>query len=406
MCSGHCEDCEDLTLCKECQPKHLENCNPKTRGERAKAELQRNIVSIEAMIRDLASKIQNDASTPPKELLTDDEWAQLDGFDSLRRRSFAGLVATLDRSIGELRQSFTELGLWSNTLMVLVSDNGGCRYEGGSNLPYRGGKHWLFEGGVRVPGFIYSLNASLVPSGVQGSTYAAPIHVTDWLPTLLDVGRVNASDGGVVSAATRDAWDGVSQWAALRGEVAGIDAAGNGGPRGETLLSLSTWTTCCDAVADDAATTCSGFLSDCSDQDTAVVTRMASMRAAIRVGEMKLVLNEFEIPWFTSCADGTDVGGAATETAADGNAMDNCGDNPFSNITSFLFNLTADPTEEVNLFGDARFADARATLEGRLHYHQMREVQSIWQPESTTAWSTWDANGGYITPWGDDDDAA
>lgn len=69
MCSGHCEDCEDLTLCKECQPKHLENCNPKTRGERAKAELQRNIVSIEAMIRDLASKIQNDASTPPKELL-------------------------------------------------------------------------------------------------------------------------------------------------------------------------------------------------------------------------------------------------------------------------------------------------------------------------------------------------
>jgi hypothetical protein len=254
-----------------------------------------------------------------------------------------------------------------------------------------------------VPGFIHSANASLVPAAVRGSTYAAPIHVTDWLPTLLDVGRANASDWGSVDAATRDAWDGVSQWAALRGEVA-VDAAGNGGPRSETLLSLTTWTSCCDAAADDVATTCSGFGSDCTDQYTAVVARMATMRAAIRVGEMKLVLNEFEIPWFTSCAD-AEAGGAYNETAADGNSMNNCGDNPGSNITSFLFNLTADPTEDLNLFGDARFADARTALEDRLHHHQMREVKSIWQPESTTAWAAWTSNGGYITPWGDDDDA-
>ncbi len=45
----------------------------------------------------------------------------------------------------------------SNTILVFASDNGGQPLNGAANnLPYRGGKNTWFEGGVKVPSFIYS----------------------------------------------------------------------------------------------------------------------------------------------------------------------------------------------------------------------------------------------------------
>ncbi|CAN0500324.1 unnamed protein product, partial [Laminaria digitata] len=48
------------------------------------------------------------------------------------------------------------MGMLDNTLVVLASDNGGCPSGGGSNYPYRGFKHTMFEGGVRTPALVYS----------------------------------------------------------------------------------------------------------------------------------------------------------------------------------------------------------------------------------------------------------
>ena len=45
-------------------------------------------------------------------------------------------------------------GLIENTLVIFSSDNGGLSTSEGSpasNLPYRAGKGWLYEGGIRVP---------------------------------------------------------------------------------------------------------------------------------------------------------------------------------------------------------------------------------------------------------------
>lgn len=61
--------------------------------------------------------------------------------------------------VGEL----DSLGLMDNTLLVLASDNGGCPIYGGSNYPYRGVKHTLFEGGVRTPAFVYSKSEDIIP---------------------------------------------------------------------------------------------------------------------------------------------------------------------------------------------------------------------------------------------------
>ena len=67
------------------------------------------------------------------------------------RRSFAAKVIGMDQSIGKLLNKVNELGMTDNTLVIFMTDHGGDPKYGGSNLPFRGGKATLFEGGIRVP---------------------------------------------------------------------------------------------------------------------------------------------------------------------------------------------------------------------------------------------------------------
>ncbi|MFP6649987.1 MAG: sulfatase/phosphatase domain-containing protein, partial [Pirellulaceae bacterium] len=63
-------------------------------------------------------------------------------------------------------------------------DNGGLSTSEGSptsNLPLRGGKGWLYEGGIREP-FLVRWPGVTKP----GSTCDAPVISTDFYPTLLD----------------------------------------------------------------------------------------------------------------------------------------------------------------------------------------------------------------------------
>ena len=54
--------------------------------------------------------------------------------------------------------------------------------QGGSNYPLRGWKAQLYEGGMRVPGFVHS---PLLPKAAQGTVSEKIFHVSDWLPTLI-----------------------------------------------------------------------------------------------------------------------------------------------------------------------------------------------------------------------------
>jgi len=113
---------------------------------------------------------------------------------------FAAMVASMDESLGRIMAKLKKLKLDQNTILVFLSDNGGMsaanfgnpeRVIGKnkldaaystSNLPLRGAKGWLYEGGIRVP-FIVRVPGE----SARGTTCHEPVITNDLFPTLLDV---------------------------------------------------------------------------------------------------------------------------------------------------------------------------------------------------------------------------
>jgi arylsulfatase A-like enzyme len=70
------------------------------------------------------------------------------------RRAYAAQVSLLDDAIGETLDALRRTGQSRRTLVFFFSDNGApldAGPNGGSNLPLRGGKHTVYEGGIHVP---------------------------------------------------------------------------------------------------------------------------------------------------------------------------------------------------------------------------------------------------------------
>lgn len=95
--------------------------------------------------------------------------------------AYAGMVEHMDENVGRLLKRLEELKLSENTIVVWTSDNGG-KGAVTSNLPLRGMKHNLYEGGIRVPTII-RWTGRIMP----GSRNATPLISTDLYPTLLDL---------------------------------------------------------------------------------------------------------------------------------------------------------------------------------------------------------------------------
>ncbi|MEE2610516.1 MAG: sulfatase/phosphatase domain-containing protein, partial [Acidobacteriota bacterium] len=84
------------------------------------------------------------------------------------------------------------LGLSEQTIVVFTSDNGGLSTSEGmptSNLPLRGGKGWLYEGGIREP-FLLRVPGVTEP----GSVCRVPISSIDCYPTLLELAGAEAAE--------------------------------------------------------------------------------------------------------------------------------------------------------------------------------------------------------------------
>lgn len=64
---------------------------------------------------------------------------------------FAGMVESVDESVGRLVEALESVGLTDNTLVIFTSDNGGPVPRSTSNYPLMGGKSFPFEGGMKVP---------------------------------------------------------------------------------------------------------------------------------------------------------------------------------------------------------------------------------------------------------------
>lgn len=101
------------------------------------------------------------------------------------RRAFAAKVIGMDDSIGQILAQLDESGVAKNTLVVFMTDHGGDPEYGGSNLPLRGGKATLFDGGLRVPCLIRW------PGKVAGGTTSdAVCSAIDFFPTLCSLAQV------------------------------------------------------------------------------------------------------------------------------------------------------------------------------------------------------------------------
>ena len=67
------------------------------------------------------------------------------------------MVEAMDQAVGKVLQQLEDSGVADNTIVVFTSDNGGLSTSEGSptsNLPLRGGKGWVYEGGIREPWII------------------------------------------------------------------------------------------------------------------------------------------------------------------------------------------------------------------------------------------------------------
>ncbi|KAH9488859.1 hypothetical protein Btru_059293 [Bulinus truncatus] len=98
------------------------------------------------------------------------------------RRDYLGMVSAIDESVGNITAALYAKGLMDNLILIFTSDNGGHPYMGGNNWPLRGGKSSIWEGGTRVPTFVYS------QTHLQRKTTRVNqiMHSVDWLPTLLE----------------------------------------------------------------------------------------------------------------------------------------------------------------------------------------------------------------------------
>jgi arylsulfatase A-like enzyme len=109
---------------------------------------------------------------------------------------YAACIETLDDSVGLLLKKLDELKLRDKTIVIFTSDNGGVHVPElkedapTHNTPYRAGKGFLYEGGLRVPLIVRW------PKKIEaGSVSDVPVVNTDFVPTLLELCGQKAPKG-------------------------------------------------------------------------------------------------------------------------------------------------------------------------------------------------------------------
>ncbi|MFM1768197.1 MAG: Arylsulfatase [Verrucomicrobiota bacterium] len=106
---------------------------------------------------------------------------------------YAAMVEAMDLAVGKVLAKLDALGLRDRTLVIFTSDNGGLSTSEGwptSNLPLRGGKGWMYEGGIREPLLVRW------PGVVKpGRVITTPVSSPDFFPTLLEAAGARPAPG-------------------------------------------------------------------------------------------------------------------------------------------------------------------------------------------------------------------
>lgn len=147
-------------------------------------------------------------------------WEKVEDLTREKRRMevYAGMVDSLDQGVGRIMEALKKANVDDNTLVMFLSDNGGCasypgyaddkvraghaaynkELPGGKDTydfcapgwgwaqcaPFRRYKVWTYEGGIATP-MIARWPATIKP----GSMTDQVGHVVDFLPTVLELGK-------------------------------------------------------------------------------------------------------------------------------------------------------------------------------------------------------------------------
>lgn len=101
------------------------------------------------------------------------------------RQTFLAMMANLDNNVGRILETLRDLNLEEQTMIILLSDNGGYAGNASLNKPFSGTKSQMLEGGIRVP-FIVQWKGRLP----EGEVYHEPVISLDILPTALAAANV------------------------------------------------------------------------------------------------------------------------------------------------------------------------------------------------------------------------
>lgn len=145
------------------------------------------------------------------------EYITKDGTTKMRQDNaiYAAMIESMDESLGKLVNTLKAEGIYDNTIILFTSDHGGLSNRGvknkralaTSNLPLRAGKGHVYDGGAKVPLFVYW------PGQVNPETYSKQLTVnTDIFPTLLDMAGIPLKKEAHV--------DGISMLSTLQGKKA------------------------------------------------------------------------------------------------------------------------------------------------------------------------------------------
>ena len=138
-------------------------------------------------------------------------------------KKYAAYTSHMDAAIGKLLQALEVTCQRENTIVVFSSDNGAindCPIHGtdlypgwqessprlGSNLPYRGVKAQLYEGGIRTPAII-NWRSRLEPGVIED-----PVNIVDWMPIFTGLTGSSPTDD--------PQWDGIDIWPLISGSGA------------------------------------------------------------------------------------------------------------------------------------------------------------------------------------------
>ena len=122
---------------------------------------------------------------------------------------YAAQIDRMDQNVGRVVAKLKLLGIFENTLILFLADNGGCAEEShrgkegvttgtagsyesyglpwanASNTPFRMFKHWVHEGGISTPLIAHW------PKGIshKGELCHEPGHLVDVMATCVDLGK-------------------------------------------------------------------------------------------------------------------------------------------------------------------------------------------------------------------------